>query len=176
MPRTAGNTREKILSAAKNQLLNHPAEEFSMREIAKACGISAGTIYNHFPDKDSLLAMIVVEDWHAALKQMDAAAEEAESLSQGLKGIFEALCSFVNQYRNMWLEYGMPQGFGSMRTKRHNELVKEIASCIRVLLVRFGPDENLDRILSECVLAAAVQEDIGLDDILRLTACIEEKR
>ena len=49
-------TREEILEAAARLLNRHPLEEVSTNHIARKTGISIGTLYKYYPNKDSILA------------------------------------------------------------------------------------------------------------------------
>jgi AcrR family transcriptional regulator len=51
----AGNTRRLILGAARSLHERKGAEALSMRNIARAVGITAPALYRHFPDKERLL-------------------------------------------------------------------------------------------------------------------------
>ena len=52
-------TRERILSEARDLFLERGLEGFSMRVLAERVGISAPAIYRHFTDKDALLATLI---------------------------------------------------------------------------------------------------------------------
>lgn len=54
-------TREELVAAARDILLDGGLPSFSMRRVASVCGVSATAIYRHFTDKDALLAATVVE-------------------------------------------------------------------------------------------------------------------
>src|ERR1700728_1972064 len=49
-------TREEILEAAAHLLNRHALEEVSTNHIARKTGISIGTLYKYYPNKDSILA------------------------------------------------------------------------------------------------------------------------
>ena len=49
-------TREDILEATARLLNRHPLEEVSTNHIARKTGISIGTLYKYYPNKDSILA------------------------------------------------------------------------------------------------------------------------
>jgi AcrR family transcriptional regulator len=49
-------TREDILEATARLLNRHPLEEVSTNHIAQKTGISIGTLYKYYPNKDSILA------------------------------------------------------------------------------------------------------------------------
>jgi AcrR family transcriptional regulator len=54
--RRSQKTREDILEAAARLLNRHPLEEVSTNHIARKTGISVGTLYKYYPNKDSILA------------------------------------------------------------------------------------------------------------------------
>ncbi len=49
-------TREEILEAAARLWNRYPLEEVSTNHIARKTGISIGTLYKYYPNKDSILA------------------------------------------------------------------------------------------------------------------------
>jgi AcrR family transcriptional regulator len=49
-------TREEILEAAARLFNRYPPEEVSTNHIAQKTGISVGTLYKYYPNKDSILA------------------------------------------------------------------------------------------------------------------------
>jgi len=58
--------KDKIILEAKNAFLEKGFDKASMREIAKASGITVGNIYRYFKNKDELF-FAVVEDAHNAI-------------------------------------------------------------------------------------------------------------
>ena len=48
------DTRSTVLANAKRLFAQHGYAGVSVRDIAKACGIRAASLYHHFPDKESL--------------------------------------------------------------------------------------------------------------------------
>jgi AcrR family transcriptional regulator len=54
--RRSQKTREDILEAAARLLNRHTLEEVSTNHIARKTGISVGTLYKYYPNKDSILA------------------------------------------------------------------------------------------------------------------------
>ena len=49
------NTRDHIVEAAKNLLLDAPTEPFSHERVAQAAGVGARTVYRHFPTRADLM-------------------------------------------------------------------------------------------------------------------------
>jgi AcrR family transcriptional regulator len=54
-------TREDILEAAAHLLNRKPFDEVSTNHIAKKTGISIGTLYKYYPNKDAILADLSLE-------------------------------------------------------------------------------------------------------------------
>lgn len=66
--------REKILTAAGAEFLEHGYEEFSLRRVAERIGYSATTIYLYFENKDDLLLATVQDGFKAFDASVEAAA------------------------------------------------------------------------------------------------------
>lgn len=54
-------TREEILEATAHLLNRYPLEEVSTNHIARKTGISIGTLYKYYPNKDSILTDLSLE-------------------------------------------------------------------------------------------------------------------
>jgi AcrR family transcriptional regulator len=53
-----GDLRNALIDAALAQIAEHGARALSLREVARAAGVSHTASYRHFPSKESLLAAI----------------------------------------------------------------------------------------------------------------------
>jgi len=53
------DTRERIVTEARELFLREGLEGFSMRALGERVGVSAPAIYRHFDDKDALLATLI---------------------------------------------------------------------------------------------------------------------
>jgi AcrR family transcriptional regulator len=51
----SAHTRDHIIAAAKNLLLDAPTEPFSHERVAQAAGVGARTVYRHFPTRADLM-------------------------------------------------------------------------------------------------------------------------
>lgn len=56
-------SKEAILLACRTIAAGQGLSALSMRTVAKECGIALGTMYNYFPDKDTLLLATVESVW-----------------------------------------------------------------------------------------------------------------
>lgn len=57
----AKDTRQRILEAARQVLLDHGMARATTREIARAAGVSEGSLYNHFESKEALFLALLKE-------------------------------------------------------------------------------------------------------------------
>jgi len=54
-------TRERILAAAERVMREHGLARATTKEIARAAGVSEGTLYNHFANKEELFLCVLRE-------------------------------------------------------------------------------------------------------------------
>src|SRR3569833_1801973 len=52
-----------ILEAAARVLARHGAHHFTTARVAEAAGISVGSLYQYFPNKESILFSLQAEEW-----------------------------------------------------------------------------------------------------------------
>lgn len=68
----AARNRDKLLVAAA-EVLGERGLDAPLEEIARRAGVSIGTLYNHFPQRDDLIGAI----YPALLSELDTIADEA---------------------------------------------------------------------------------------------------
>jgi len=76
------DTRQRLLVEAKRLFVEQGYEPTTTRQLAKACDVSVGTVFSHFPDKPALLRAILYNDVESALAR---AREEVSKYSGGLE-------------------------------------------------------------------------------------------
>jgi len=74
-----GNAREALIAAATEMLEGAGAANLSLRGVAERAGLSRQAPYNHFADKEAMLAALVTTGF-------DRLAQELEDASAGLIG------------------------------------------------------------------------------------------
>jgi AcrR family transcriptional regulator len=72
----ARRNRERIMAAA-GELFARLGHEAQMEQIAAQCGLGMGTLYRHFPNKQSLLTAMVRERFQG-MTELARAAEEID--------------------------------------------------------------------------------------------------
>jgi AcrR family transcriptional regulator len=70
----ARRNRERILEAARGECAKHGAN-VQMDDIARGAGVGVGTVYRHFPTKETLIDALVAEKYRVAVENAEAALE-----------------------------------------------------------------------------------------------------
>ncbi|MEI9927947.1 MAG: TetR/AcrR family transcriptional regulator [Sphingomonas sp.] len=76
-------------------LAERDAESLSLREIARSVGVSATSVYRHFPDKDALMAALAREGLDALAKAQRAAAAKADGADAAFAATGRAYVRFA---------------------------------------------------------------------------------
>jgi AcrR family transcriptional regulator len=77
-----GDLRNALLAAALKLVTTHGLEAFSLREAARAVGVSAAAAYRHFEDRSALLKALA----HEGLARLALEMEEAVAKAPGAPG------------------------------------------------------------------------------------------
>jgi AcrR family transcriptional regulator len=135
--------RADILAGATELLEQTGSEEaVTLRAIARQVGISAPSIYTHFPDREAIVDAIVdgaFSDFNAAIK---AASDAADAAGQGPLGRLRAGCVAYlrfaeerpNRYRLLFerrdiLERGQYR-FSAVRAQSFDLLIANVQDCV----------------------------------------------
>ena len=155
MPKIVKDLRDRAIREARRILTAPENTAFTMRGVAAACGVAAGTLYNYFPSKEYLIGCVVLEDWQAAVDEMTALARGAHTIQQGVEGLYTAMCRFVEAHRYLtsFDIRGGKDGFDY--AGRHILLRRQIEALLALLETRFGvgPDSGVTTFLAECILS-----------------------
>ncbi|MGA5542441.1 TetR/AcrR family transcriptional regulator [Mycobacterium sp. NPDC051198] len=90
--RALQRTRAHVLDAARDFVDQHGVEQLSMRRLADEAGVSVRTLYNHFGDKEGLLAALV----QRSLDSMDVAVHQL-SATDPIERIWEAITLSIDK-------------------------------------------------------------------------------
>lgn len=85
-------TVESISEAAIQVLLSHGAERLTTTRVADRAGVSVGTLYQYYPNKQSLLFAVLENHFNNVVSRVEAACERAchKPLSEMTKEMVEA--------------------------------------------------------------------------------------
>lgn len=145
---------QQILQGAREVFLECGYEGASVNDIAKRAGVSKGTLYNHFPDKESLFAACI----QAGASQVQDQLMMALVGSQG--NIEATLMALGQRYLEIW---SSPECVMFMRT-----LEAEVGRQPKLgqLLFEAGPKCAADRV-AEYLERATKKGQLTIDDPLR---------
>lgn len=87
------DTKQILLKATRDLIDKNGIAEISMRTVGRAAHLSRGALYRHFENKESLLAAIVIENFHIM-------EEKFAELEEKIKNPRQLLFEFSIQYYN----------------------------------------------------------------------------
>ncbi|WOJ93977.1 TetR/AcrR family transcriptional regulator [Congregibacter variabilis] len=98
-----GNLRAELLEQAVEQLRSTPAEQLSLRAVARALGVSQTAPYRHFSDKEALLAAIATRGYRELLEQLATARDAGgDSAAQQLRLVARAYVDFAGRQEQLF--------------------------------------------------------------------------
>lgn len=129
--RQKGLTRDAILEALADTILEKGLYDFSVQNVADRAGVSHRTVYRHFPGRDALLDGLATE--------MDRIFDEREQPT-----LPDSARDIAGQVRNTFELFG-----------EHSDLVRAVAIGALATRSQPGSRRTRDRIFREKVMEAA---------------------
>jgi AcrR family transcriptional regulator len=96
-----GDLRDALIAYALGRVRSEGVEAFSMREAARAAGVSSGAAYRHFSEKDGLLVAVAQEGFKL-LAEKTAKATTGTSGPERLRAIGNAYITFASDDPNLF--------------------------------------------------------------------------
>lgn len=90
-----GDLRAALVSAGLRLLATRAADDLSLREVARAVGVSANAVYRHFPDKTALMTALAAEGLRELAEAQRAASEAAGGGEAGFSATGRAYVRFA---------------------------------------------------------------------------------
>lgn len=141
-----------------------------MRALAQRVGVTPGTIYNYFSDKEEIVATLALADWQDALARMGAVAAAATDLERGLSDLCDELNAFSDAYRPTWQQYEGGSA-SSCLTRYHRMLREQVARAVTERAGRADLSPLAD-VLAEALLACSVNADLGTTAMGKLASAL----
>ena len=157
-------TRERILEAAEDALRRYGPAKANVVDVARALGVSHGSVYRHFPTKAALRAA-VTQRWldrsHASMAGIatDARVAAPERLRRWLAALFTAKRKKALDDPELFATYVVLVGESDEVIAEHvAALVDEVATIIRdgVAAGEFAPVDDVQR-AARAVFAATAR-------------------
>jgi AcrR family transcriptional regulator len=112
-------TKERLVAAARDHFVEVGAAHFSLREVARATGVSAAAVYRHFDDKEALLEAVYAEGFRVFASYLFASLSEPEPLAR-LRAAGNQYLAFglerQRDYRAIFMRDASPAAQGGART------------------------------------------------------------
>ena len=136
-------TREHILETAEDVLRRFGPAKATVVDVARALGVSHGTVYRHFPSK-AALREAVTERWldraHAALPAVATGPQSPDRrLRLWLETLFEAQRHKVLDDPEMFATFTVLTGESSALVREHLDALESQVS----LIIAEGQDDGL---------------------------------
>ncbi|MGB8658519.1 MAG: TetR/AcrR family transcriptional regulator [Candidatus Zixiibacteriota bacterium] len=156
--------KEAILQAFESLIARYSVDKTTMQEVASAAGISVGTLYNEYADKEALIdAMIVrLEDRYYA--KINALQLESDSPEEQLFELLTAISNLIGEmaqnYRSL-MDYFITgvQRFRHIGKKIHQSLEKDRRIQNKVeLVIRAGVEKGVFEVENVTATAQALIE------------------
>ena len=118
-------TRERIMAAAREIMVERGSRGFQMSEVSERCDMSKGALYYYFADRDELLEAIFSEILDETVDALEALVTGATTARQAIR----LLCDEIGRR----LEAGSP-----LALALSNEMAASHSDLLKVATVRFG--------------------------------------
>ncbi|MCL6422343.1 TetR/AcrR family transcriptional regulator [Brachybacterium sp. JHP9] len=146
-------TREKVF-AALGALMEHDAfEDITFSRIAEAAGVGRTAMYNHFPDKATLLVEYTMHETSDYLERLRAGIDGADSPVQAIE-------LYVRTQLDLTTSFHMPS------TRGRVTLDPQIAAKMREHVVMI--EDVLRTILEAGVASGDFAADLDVDSTVRI--------
>ncbi|CNL66117.1 TetR/AcrR family transcriptional regulator [Yersinia proxima] len=142
-------TKSRVLAAARTCFAKDGFHGASMKSICKACDMSPGTLYHHFPSKEALIQEIILEDQSRAFARF---AEETlgDNIVQKTIDNMIAVLEEDRTQRSLVLEI-MAEGMrnpvvAAMLHRKYDAIIELIISHLKISQQQsiIGPDVDLN--------------------------------
>ena len=170
-----------VLEAADGLLATEGAGALTTTRIAEAAGMSVGSLYQYFPDRDTIIEALAIAYWSDLLDLVEgvAEAEEREPAGDPVDAALDALAAGIRArpgFMALW--------FGGLRTERVRDVTRpgrvQVARAVeRILAARWpGSREHRTTVARMVVLAGdgLLREAFRLDPAGDETLLAESKR
>lgn len=160
LPKIIEDAKDTILNEARRQLMENGPNRMTIRSVAAGCGVAIGTIYNYFPNKEMLMASVILQDWMVSLENMKNGCKDACDIVSGLQVIYSEIQDFLRLYDRIFKETGIPMAIKYAYSDKHELLCSQIGGILNELYTRFSKPQQDDMLifLSECLLNGAIRK------------------
>jgi AcrR family transcriptional regulator len=129
--------RKKLLWKSFDLFAFKGYSSVTMREIAKELGVSTGTLYHYFPNKEAIFLQLVEEQFQQDVRNFLAEAGDIKSIPERIRALVNFTQKneeyFISQIL-LWSDFYQQQGKGEVL---NNEILKRVAQNSREELLKY---------------------------------------
>lgn len=97
-----GDLRRAILECALELITKSGIASLSLREVARALGVTTAAPYHHFKDRESLLVQIAIQGYEQLLKRLEEARTATKASQTELEAESRAYLSFAHEHAALY--------------------------------------------------------------------------
>ena len=152
MPKIFKDAKKHILEISKGIIEEKGFNALTMRDVATSSGYGVGTIYNYFPNKLSILASLLLEEWQADEQALLGKMEQAPSFKESIKEIYDEISAFFLTHRDLFFSINIPSSIRGKLRNGHEIFLRTIEGYVSSCQTRFClfSSENARR--AACIL------------------------
>lgn len=154
-------TRNKLFAALTALMTDRGFDAISLADIAAAAGIGRTAVYNHFPDKESLLLAFITEETEQWLTSLERAL-------RGVDDPVEQMRTYVQQYAQLKRVFHLAPG-PDLRTVLSPESRRRLREHAQPV------EEILYRIIDDGVRSGAFADQPVDTSVLLVNACLASR-
>jgi len=171
MARNTSKRKEKIINAAIEVVREKSVEEATVREIAEKAGVTTGSIYHYYKNKDELLYDVINHSIHFSHEISEMNESKTKNQDELLLEITDAICSRLSkideQKLHLLLLSDVISKNGEMKEKYKLNYENIINKTADMYYYAFGiENESLKRAIGAILVAAldgiAIQQSLGV--------------
>lgn len=90
-------SKEAILIVCKQMMQQSKLQALTIREVASACGVSVGSVYNYFPSKGDLVVATIASIWTEIINDCKQ-IQVTKDFSQSVNDLFQNILKGSQKY------------------------------------------------------------------------------
>ncbi len=152
MPKIIKNVRENIISTTKTIISEKGFNLLTMRDVAKKTGYSVGTIYNYFPNKMSILAAILLDEWAISENELEEKIQKSPSFPACIETIYNSICAFYQSHKELFFSIQIPAEMRSKIIFGHDAFIRNIEKYVLEAESKFSIESDPNDRYIVCLL------------------------
>ena len=153
--RKSAATREKIMAAATELMVERGNTDFQMSEVSARCQMSKGALYYYFADKGALVQAIFDASIDDLVDQIEGAVAKASSATESIEGIARVLARGMRPRSPLALAHGQGQEVSSTEKSVLPSVETRLARIVSIFSAQF------DRAKEEGLVRPEVSSHLG---------------